>query len=760
MEFGLKALNNTGRIGGYLVVWGNSQQRDLQGEYFTPEAELGLDWYDKRPVLYHHGLDGTMKAAVIGTIDKLTPDTTGVWAEAQLDMRQKYVQTVLKLVEKGVLGWSSGSLPHLVETEAGMIKRWPIVEGSLTPTPAEPRQTGVGTIKSAYAQLGLDTARLLLDAVDVTAPDEPGDKPASDGLEGLCAKANITLEVEVDICDEDEEDELEPTDLPNQQTDIDEVKSNMDMKQVLLAFAQQLVAAGVTLTDQQIADAVAAVEQAMASDATASEQAPQLLQAGKFVDLGKLVQPFFEKALKPVIEATQKRNADIASASKAMAGSFIGAGGQSQVGGFRSEEAPAAKFNPLPTVSRSKYDNVSPEDMSYLHTILSGRKEGFRPDSDFMREIANKSLEQVKKNELHFGDGVQGAERATKAIKSMTQMAAIKADEQSYSTQAGFGDEWVPDLWSDQIWLRARLDNVIAPLFRIYEMPSNPFEVPVESSDPTVYFVPETKNETDMTLAASTNPTPDSKIASGKVQLTAQKLSLRVGFSTELVEDSIIPVLSQYRQQAQRAILNSVDYVFLNGDTQAGTTNVNFDGGTPTSTDRYLAFNGLRQILTANAANAVDMGGVNPTLAQIRVMRFTIDPAKISPEDIVYITDSGVYAKLLSLAEFITLDKAGPMATNMKGMIGLIDGSPVLRSAELAATATNGKVSSTGGNNVKGSMVAVNKNSYIAGYRRKINVNVEYLPYYDNYQLTANVRVAFARQDTDSAAVLYNILTT
>jgi len=752
----LKALNDSGRVGGYLVVWGNPQQRDLQGEYFTPEAELGLDWYNQRPVLYHHGLDGTMKAAVIGNIDTLKPDETGVWAEAQLDMRKTYVQTVLKLVEKGILGWSSGSLPHLVEVESGKIKRWPIVEGSLTPTPAEPRMTGVGTIKSAYAQLGLDTARLLLDAADLTAPENGTNQGES--LKGLCAKANISLEVEVNLDDNDEMDETEPDDLTNQ-TDINEVKSNMDMKQVLMAFAQQLVAAGVTLTDQQVADAVTAVEQAMASDATASAEAPQLLQAGKFVELGKMVQPFFEQALKPVLEATQKRNADIAAASKSMAGSFIGAGGQSQVGGFRSPEAPAAKFNPIPQVQRSKYDNVSPEDMSYLHTILSGRKEGFRPDADFARSIANRSLEQVKKNELHFGDGEQGVERATKAIKSMTAMAAIKADEQSYSTQAGFGDEWVPDLWSDQIWLRARLDNVIAPLFKIYEMPSNPFEVPVESSDPTVYFVPETKNETDMTLAASTNPTPDSKIASGKVQLTAQKLSLRVGFSTELVEDSIIPVLSQYRSQAQRAILNSVDYVFLNGDTQSSTTNVNFDGGTPTSTDRYLAFNGLRQILTANAANAVDMGGVNPTLAQIRVMRFTIDPAKISPEDIVYITDSGVYAKLLSLAEFITLDKAGPMATNMKGMIGLIDGSPVLRSAELAATASNGKVSSTGGNNVKGSMVAVNKNSYIAGYRRKINVNVDYLPYYDNYQLTANVRVAFARQDTDSAAVLYNILT-
>ncbi|MGV2437514.1 MAG UNVERIFIED_CONTAM: hypothetical protein LVT10_23585 [Anaerolineae bacterium] len=53
----------------------------------------------------------------------------------------------------------------------------------------------------------------------------------------------------------------------------------------------------------------------------------------------------------------------------------------------------------------------------------------------------------------------------------------------------GFGDEWVADLWSAQVWSRARLDNVILPLFPSIEMPSNPFELPAESTDPTVYYV-------------------------------------------------------------------------------------------------------------------------------------------------------------------------------------------------------------------------------------------------------------------------------
>ncbi|MBZ0285655.1 MAG: hypothetical protein K8L97_33295, partial [Anaerolineae bacterium] len=69
---------------------------------------------------------------------------------------------------------------------------------------------------------------------------------------------------------------------------------------------------------------------------------------------------------------------------------------------------------------------------------------------------------------------------------------------------------------------------------------------PIEGTDPTVYYVPETRSEADLTIAGSANPIPDSKIGSGKVQLDAKKLALRVGFSAELVEDAIVPVLNIY----------------------------------------------------------------------------------------------------------------------------------------------------------------------------------------------------------------------
>ena len=446
-----------GRIGGYLVVWGDTTQRDLQGEYFTSETDVGLDWYDQRPVLYHHGLDGNLKAAVIGVMDTLRQDEVGLWAEAQLDMHKRYVQAVQRLVDKGVLSWSSGSLPHLVDVaDDGHIKRWPIVEGSLTPSPAEPRHTDVHALKSAYKSLGLDMTRL--------------------GIE-------------------------EHTDTP------------LDVPELYMKKGNN-----------------------MTQDIT-----------------------------------TPNKRLPLADEREALKASRIAVG--------------------------SEYDTLDAMDMLHGYMLMRSAKSFHGVSERFSNALAHKV--------------------------SQANLKAIKSDELSYSTQTGFGDEWVPDLWSQQIWNKARQDNTILPLFQTVEMPSNPFELPIEGTDPTVYYVPESTDEAHLSLGSG-NPIPDSKVGTGKVTLNAKKLALRVGFSSELVEDAIIPVLNIYREQAVRAIADAMDHVLLNGDTTATATgNINSDHTTPAATEKYLAMDGLRHLpIVDNTANKVDMGNASPTLAKMRETRF------------------------------------------------------------------------------------------------------------------------------------------
>ena len=150
----VKALGDQ-RIGGYLAVWGDAQHTDLEGDYFTRDTNFWLDTYKRQPVLFNHAMgdlpDGTSDLPAnfrFGTIVKLAPDDNGLWIEAQIDEHNEWVEAVLALIEKGVLHWSSGSVPHLVKgNDDGWLESWPIIEGSTTPTPAEPRKTDVVRLK-------------------------------------------------------------------------------------------------------------------------------------------------------------------------------------------------------------------------------------------------------------------------------------------------------------------------------------------------------------------------------------------------------------------------------------------------------------------------------------------------------------------------------------------------------------------------------------------------------------------------------------
>jgi len=111
--------------------------QDLAGEHFTDQTDFCFEWFDERPLLFHHGLDGEAGMAVIGRVKSWTKRDLGVWVQAQLDAHSEYVESVKELIRQGVLSFSSGAMAHLVrkDRKSGEIKVWPWVELSTTPTP-------------------------------------------------------------------------------------------------------------------------------------------------------------------------------------------------------------------------------------------------------------------------------------------------------------------------------------------------------------------------------------------------------------------------------------------------------------------------------------------------------------------------------------------------------------------------------------------------------------------------------------------------
>jgi phage head maturation protease/transcriptional regulator with XRE-family HTH domain len=141
----VKALGD-GKIGGYLVRFSDADSPDLTGDFFTKNTEFFVEDGGKLPVLYDHGFDKVLKRRKIGT-GTVKADKVGLWFEAQLALRDEYEKKIYKMAEMDKLGWSSGAAGHLSSRKsagnANEIVEWGLAEASLTPTPAEPRNSAL-----------------------------------------------------------------------------------------------------------------------------------------------------------------------------------------------------------------------------------------------------------------------------------------------------------------------------------------------------------------------------------------------------------------------------------------------------------------------------------------------------------------------------------------------------------------------------------------------------------------------------------------
>jgi len=148
-----------GSVKGYLVRFGSPDSTDLEGDYFTPQTDFGFPIKAGQRVplnlYYHHGMDKFVGKKSIGT-GFVKMDETGLWYEAQLDMADEYGSMIAKLCKQGKMGYSSGAAGHMVERKsvgkASEITRWCIAEASITPTPAEYRNS----VKSLEEMYGME----------------------------------------------------------------------------------------------------------------------------------------------------------------------------------------------------------------------------------------------------------------------------------------------------------------------------------------------------------------------------------------------------------------------------------------------------------------------------------------------------------------------------------------------------------------------------------------------------------------------------
>lgn len=183
----LKALDDKGRVGGYAVRFTDPSHRDSYGDYFTKDTYLGAHQGDGVDILFHHGMPlqtsrrmteaqkqafEAFRNHIFSGTAKTKKDDVGLFVEVVLDMADAYEKAVFGLVKAQKLGWSSGSTWHMVKrTDDGEITRWPIIEISLTPQPAEVLNKAV-TLKAIES--------LKFNPLDDDADDDFDEKPMSE----------------------------------------------------------------------------------------------------------------------------------------------------------------------------------------------------------------------------------------------------------------------------------------------------------------------------------------------------------------------------------------------------------------------------------------------------------------------------------------------------------------------------------------------------------------------------------------------------
>ena len=192
---------------------------------------------------------------------------------------------------------------------------------------------------------------------------------------------------------------------------------------------------------------------------------------------------------------------------------------------------------------------------------------------------------------------------------TMKSISWLKADELHATDITNQGAEWIELLYDTQLWRRAReltelFNRMAAKGMRIQDIPMgvSGMNIKLETGSGTVYTLQQ---------GGSTDAGGRPEVVTSLSQITTDEVTqdlathiIAQGFTFQLMEQSIIDVVSYLNEDMQTSLVESIEDVFVNGDTEtAASTNINLIDGTPGTgmqTPVYIAFNGIRQKCTSD----------------------------------------------------------------------------------------------------------------------------------------------------------------
>lgn len=687
------------------------------GLVIEPAAwERGMADFMRNPViLYDHGMDPVVAHNPVGQVLEYRIERAGLWVRGQIAKGVDYIEErIWPLVQQGALRAFSINAPmSSIKRVGDTIKELALCELSIVSLPEDAGAT-------------FSLARALAYGSDAAQPEiaQEIDRLSEMAAQALSARSRAALQGAINRLQ----------DIVWQANRADEIATVGQARQIAAQVIQEVTGMETQEIEKLVRDGITAglkdvpalIRSTVAEERAADEAARKKL-ADEKAAFDAAVSEEVQKQLKarPIVRAQVWNTGDAKPGDK-----------PPQVQVF------------------SKYDFLEAGELAFLREVMRScrRKDGSQAhpadDNALLRAMAMKGMRDVETGKLRrdaFGDG----------FLLRTGNELMQAD------LANYGDEWVPTLMSTDLWQRVRLENRIVSLFPQVEMPSNPYTLPYEGADPTVYYVAASANQAQMALTAATTTT--SKAGTGNTSITAKKLSALTLFNAELEEDSIIAIIPQLRAQLARALADAGDNVVLNGDDTDTNANINAKSATPgvcPTGSKYLAFDGLRH-LPLITASTLSRDGATLAATDFTANRALMAKYGINPSDLAHILDMGTWYKALDISEVMTLDKMGAQATILTGQLGQLGAVPLIVTAEMPLTGSDGKVDAdTSGNNVKGTLLTVHRRGFVVGWRRHITIEQERVPFSDAWYLVGAMRIGLVRwagSDNQVAALSYNI---
>lgn len=317
------------------------------------------------------------------------------------------------------------------------------------------------------------------------------------------------------------------------------------------------------------------------------------------------------------------------------------------------------------------------------------------------------------------------------------------------STVVGGGDEFVATGVSANYIEEYLLERVLEQRFKVITMPTNPYEIPMISAGTKA------RKATEGTIGTAAN------FSTSKITLNAIKAYQYEELPEELMEDSAPDFLAAARQDVINAQKNAVEAAIINGDDDGAHIDSDTQALGADVAEKF--WKGLRRQAIANSANNVTYDFLNAILddTKLGVMRTLLGKFGVNPKEIAWIVGPTAYAQMTKLANVVTYDKMGSMATIFSGILGYYNGSPILVSEYMREDLNASGVYDGVTTNRMG-ILLVNLTRWYLGIRRPIQVKVvQDLPYHDRWLLASYRRVAFTGQTQGavekSVAYGYNI---